>query len=177
MCEAYRLPFSLSVTKPTPTVLAEKEFIEATSKIYSYGVKSRPGVPLPPIKIRSVKTLKNDVAAEVKALAMLADAATQAEDFFKAAELSEHMVRTTRLLRETVLRPTTSDEALPTEEDAQEAQDAVEPEFPDVKKKLALLGSAMQLCPAENVLDVLAIWRTVENEAIDERGRPRTGPN
>ncbi|KAG9043406.1 hypothetical protein FS837_009657 [Tulasnella sp. UAMH 9824] len=208
----------LSVAKPTPTILAEKEFIEATSKICSYGVQSRPGVPMAPIEIRLVKDrlsliarvlsstenvykheevvldivrklgFRNDVAAEVKALAMLADAATQAEDFNKAAELSERMVRTTRLLRETVLRPTTSDEALPSEEEAQKAQDAVEvcwhtcfqlgrqPEFPDVKKKLALLGFAMQLCPAENVLDVLAVWRRVENEAIEERG-PRTGPN
>ncbi|KAG8946411.1 hypothetical protein FRC04_011857 [Tulasnella sp. 424] len=208
----------LSVTKPTPTILAEREFIEATSKICSYGVQSRPGVPLAPIEIRLVKDrlslvarvlsstenvykheevvldivrklgFRKDIAAEVKALAMLADAATQAEDFGKAAELSERMVRTTRVLRETVLQPTASDEVLASEEEVQKAQEAVEvcwhtcfqlgrqPEFPEVKRKLALLGFAMQLCPAENVLDVLAVWRRVESEAIDARG-PRTGPN
>ncbi|KAG8907770.1 hypothetical protein FRB99_002269 [Tulasnella sp. 403] len=209
----------LLVALPSPAITAEREFIEATSKICSYGVQSRPGVPLAPIEIRLVKDrlslvarvlssngdlykhtevvmdivrklgFQGDVAAEVKALAMLADAATQAEDFVRAAETCERMVKTVKELRRTVLEPN-SNESLPDEAKVRAANEAVEvcwhtcfqlgrqPEFPDVKRKLALLGYAMQLCPSENVLDVLAVWRRIEGEALqsqESRTRSRGG--
>lgn len=145
---------SLSVANPSPVITAEKEFIEATSKICSYGVESRPGVPLAPIEIRLVKDrlsliarvlssnddlykhsevvldivrklgFRDDVAAEVKTLAMLADAATQAEDFDRAAETSERMVKAVRGLRRAT--PHSSAESLSDEAKAKAADEAVE---------------------------------------------------
>ncbi|KAG8884009.1 hypothetical protein FRB98_002650 [Tulasnella sp. 332] len=193
------------IAPPTPATLSEREFIEATSKICSYGVHSRPGVPLAPIEIRLVKDrlslisrvlssnenvykhsevvldlvhklgFRNDLAAEVKTLAMLADAATQAEDFVRAAEMSERMVKDVQSLRRKALStsPTEGSQPLIAQDEAIEVcwhtcfQLGRQPEFPDAKRKLGLLAHALQLCPPENVLDVLAVWRRVEGEAMD----------
>jgi len=119
----------LGVPQPTERILREREFIEATSKISSFNVTSRPGIPLSPLEIRLTKDrltlisrilssnndaykhtevildlvhklgFRGDVAAEVKTLAMLADTALQTEDFSRAYELSERMVNTVVQLR------------------------------------------------------------------------------
>jgi neuroblastoma-amplified sequence len=113
---------SLSVPPPSDRLLKEKEFIEATSRISSFNVTSRPGLPISPIEIRLTKDrlslvsrvlssnndaykhtevmldlvhklgFKDDAVAEVKTLAMLSDTALQAEDFLRAYELNERMV-------------------------------------------------------------------------------------
>ncbi|KAG9017875.1 hypothetical protein FRB93_004686 [Tulasnella sp. JGI-2019a] len=201
------------VIPPTPATIAEREFIEATSKICSYGVHSRPGVPLAPIEIRLVKDrlslisrvlssnenvykhsevvldivhklgFRNDLAAEVKTLAMLADAATQAEDFVRAAEMSERMVKDVQALRRMTFSTSSSDSAraMAARDEAIEVcwhtcfQLGRQPEYPDAKRKLGLLAHAVQLCPSENVLDVLAIWRRVEGEAMDSATLPSPG--
>jgi neuroblastoma-amplified sequence len=114
--------YSLSVPPPSDRLLKEKEFIEATSRISSFNVTSRPGLPISPIEIRLTKDrlslvsrvlssnndaykhtevildlvhklgFRDDAVAEVKTLAMLADTALQAEDFLRAHELNEKMV-------------------------------------------------------------------------------------
>ncbi|KAG8928876.1 hypothetical protein FRC02_006371 [Tulasnella sp. 418] len=205
----------LSVAHPSPAINAEKEFIEATSKICSYGVQSRPGVPLLPIEIRLVKDrltliakvissnpdvykhsevvldivhklgFRGDVAAEVKALAMLADGATQAEDFERAAETCERMVGVAKKLKQTVF-PSSSSVLSPSvvgdeeglDQSVINARDAIEvcwhtcfqlgrqPEYKDTKKKLKLLGYALELCPSENAMDVLNVWRRVEGDLM-----------
>ena len=45
----------MSVSQPTPQIVKEREFIEATSRISSFNVMSKPGVPLLPIEIRLTK--------------------------------------------------------------------------------------------------------------------------
>ena len=119
----------MDVPQPTEHILREKEFIEATSKISSFNVTSRPGIPLSPLEIRLTKDrltlisrilssnndaykhaeviidlvhklgFRGDVVAEVKTLAMLADTALQTEDFPRAYELNERMVNTVVQLR------------------------------------------------------------------------------
>lgn len=42
-------------------------------------------------------------------------------------------------------------------------------EFHDTKRKLKLLGHALQLCPPENTLDILAVWRRLETEDIEAK--------
>ena len=119
-------PQSIRITK-------EKEFIEATSRLSSFNVMSRPGIPISPIEIRLTKDrlslvsrvlssnvdaykhtevildlvrklgFQNDKAAEVKVLAMLADTALQVEDFTRAFELTQQMVDTVLHLRSSAL--------------------------------------------------------------------------
>lgn len=110
-------------------LLKEKEFIEATSRLSSFNVMSRPGIPISPIEVRLTKDrlslisrvlsnnadaykhtqvildllyklgFRGDIAAEVKTLAMLANTALHAEDFDRAYETSERMVDTVLKLR------------------------------------------------------------------------------
>lgn len=114
--------------------------------------------------------LRNNVVAEVKTLAMLADTALQVEDFLRAYETSERMVETVLALRSSSI-----------DLDSPEVQEASEvcwvacfqlgrqPEFDDVEKKLSLLGRALELCPPEKLHDVLLAWRRLENEDVEAR--------
>ncbi|KAI6136499.1 secretory pathway protein Sec39-domain-containing protein [Pisolithus sp. B1] len=119
----------LAVWQPSERLSRERDFIEATSRISSYNVCSRPGVKLSPIEMRLTTDrlslisrilsgtvdaykhtqvildilyklgYKGDVVAEVKTLAMLSDTALQAEDFTRAYETSQRMVETVLQLR------------------------------------------------------------------------------
>ncbi|RDB29178.1 Neuroblastoma-amplified sequence [Hypsizygus marmoreus] len=189
----------LDVPQQTEQILLEKEFIEATSRITSFNVTSRPGIPISPIEIRLTKDrlslisrvlssnndaykhtevildlvhklgFRNDVVAEVKTLAMLADTALQAEDFSRAFELSHRMVDTAVEFRHS---STAHD---PRVIEASEVcwvacfQLGRQPEFHDADKKLDLLGRALELCPPEKLHDVLTSWRRLESEHIDAR--------
>ncbi|KXN83904.1 Neuroblastoma-amplified sequence [Leucoagaricus sp. SymC.cos] len=192
----------LDVPPASERLVKEKEFIEATSRISSFNVYSRPGIPISPIEIRLTKdrlslvsrvlSSNNDAykhtqvildlchklgfrgvaAAEVKTLAMLADTALQAEDFDRAYENAMRMVEIVKDLRETTS---------PLDINYDEVQEATEvcwigcfqlgrqPEFEDLKKKLQLLGFALEFCPSEKLHDVLTAWRRLEKEDIANR--------
>ena len=162
---------------------------------------SRPGIPISPIEIRLTKDrlslvsrvlssspdaykhtevildlvhklgFRNDIVAEVKTLAMLAETALQMDDFARAYETSETMVNTVLLLRSS--NPLGSED--PSIQEASEVcwltcfQLGRHPEFPDVQKKLALLGRALEFCPPEKLPDILTAWRVLEEEDIAER--------
>ncbi|KAF8609240.1 hypothetical protein BDV93DRAFT_518087 [Ceratobasidium sp. AG-I] len=184
----------LGVPLPTPAVVKEREFIEATSRICAFNVVSRPGIPITPIEIRLVKDrlsliarvlsstedayrhsqvildlvaklgFRGDPAAEVKALAMISDAALSAEDFSAAAENSTRMVKTAAKLRGA---------ETPAAHEAIEVcwhtcyQLGRQTEFADTSAKMTLLAHALELCPPENVGDVLNIWKRLEGEKIE----------
>ncbi|KAG5652304.1 hypothetical protein H0H81_005526 [Sphagnurus paluster] len=188
----------LDVPPPTDRIVREKEFIEATSRISSFNVTSRPGIPISPIEIRLTNDrlslvsrvlssnsdaykhtevildlarklgFKNDVTAEVKTLAMLADTALQAEDFSRAYELSDRMVSAVLNLRANSPNVTQVAEA---SEVCWVAcfQLGRQVEFNDVEKKLHLLGRALELCPPDKMHDVLTPWRRLEEEDIEVR--------
>jgi hypothetical protein len=185
---------SLSVPLPTPAVVKEREFIEATSRICAFNVVSRPGVPITPLEIRLVKDrlsliarvlsstedaykhtqvildlvaklgFRGDPAAEVKALAMIADAALSAEDFEVAAKTSTRMVKTAVKLRG--VETTAAHEAV---EVCWHTcyQLGRQTEFVDTNAKMTLLGHALELCPPENIGDVLGAWKKLEVEKVE----------
>ena len=125
---AYTLS-SLAVPPPTERLKKERDFIEATSRLSSFNLFSRPGVPLSPIEIRLTKDrlslisrvlsstadaykhtevildllyklgFKGDVVAEARILAMLSDTALQAEDFSRAYATSNRMIEKVLKLR------------------------------------------------------------------------------
>lgn len=172
----------------------EREFIEATSRLSSFNVMSRPGIPISPIEIRLTKDrlslvsrllasnndaykhtevildlvhmlgFRGNVVAEVKTLAMLADAALQSEDFPRAYSTSERMVNAVLDL--------SSD---PQVKEAREVcwvacfQLARHPEFEATEQKMTLFGRALELCPPEQLHDVLAAWSRLEAEDIEQR--------
>ncbi|KNZ75640.1 Neuroblastoma-amplified sequence [Termitomyces sp. J132] len=189
----------LDVPQLSDRIVREKEFIEATSRISSFNVFSRPGTLISPIEIRLTSDrlslisrvlssnndaykhsevildlahklgYRDDVVAEVKTLAMLADTALQAEDFSRAFELSERMVERVSNLRDT---------SLPDDIRVTEVSEVCwvacfqlgrQPEFEDVGKKLSLLGQALQLCPPEKLHDILSSWSRLAEKDIDFR--------
>lgn len=193
---------SLDVPPASDQITREKEFIEATSRITSFNVQSRPGIPISPIEIRLTKDrlslvsrvlsshndaykhtevildlcyklgFRGNAAAEVKTLAMLADTALQAEDFTRAYENTIRMVDIVKKLREASTSLSVDDGKV------QEATEVCwigcfqlgrQPEFNDLKKKLQLLGFALEFCPSEKLYDVLTAWRRLEKEDIVNR--------
>jgi neuroblastoma-amplified sequence len=189
----------LSIPSRTETVIREQEFIEATSRITSFNVETRPGVPLSPIEIRLTKDrlslvsrvlssnndaykykevildlvdklgFRGDNVARVKTLAMIADTALQAEDFARAFETSETMISTVSQL--------CSSPDIPQAQlhDAKEVcwvscfQLGRQPEFPDVSKKLQLLAHALEFCPPDRLTEILTAWRRLEKEDVNQR--------
>jgi hypothetical protein len=186
----------LSIPSRSETVIREQEFIEATSRITSFNVETRPSVPLSPIEIRLTKdrlslvsrvlSSNNDAykykevilelvdklgfrgapVPHVKALAMITDTALQAEDFVQAFETSETMIDTVSQLCSSL------DISQAELDDAKEVcwvscfQLGRQAEFDDVQKKLRLLGHALEFCPADRLHEILAAWRRLEKEDI-----------
>ncbi|KAK1228613.1 hypothetical protein PQX77_008207 [Marasmius sp. AFHP31] len=194
------MKLALCVPPPSEALEKEKEFIEATSRLTSFHIMSRPGIPISPIEIRLTKDrlslvsqvlssnsdaykhtevmldlvrklgFKNDVVAEVKTLAMLADTALQAEDFTRSYETSQRMIDLVLNLRATSIGSV--------DDSIREASDVCwiacfqlgrQPEFEDTDKKLRLLGRAIEICPADKLHDVLTAWRRLEKEDIEAR--------
>ncbi|KIM21535.1 hypothetical protein M408DRAFT_80442 [Serendipita vermifera MAFF 305830] len=119
----------LSVAPASPAIQKERDFIEATSKICSFNVFTRPGIPITPLEIRLTKNrldliarvlsstddafnhtnvilelshklgFKDDLGAEIKILSMVVDVALQHEDFLKAETTCERMMESARTLR------------------------------------------------------------------------------
>ncbi|KAH9944120.1 secretory pathway protein Sec39-domain-containing protein [Epithele typhae] len=209
----------LGVAASSDRIEEEKEFIEATSRLCSYNLMSRPGIPISPIEIRLTKDrlslvsrvlssnndaykhtevildlirklgFRDDIVAEVKTLAMLTETALQADDFPRAYATADTMVNTVVLLRGD-RAPGAASAPSATPDPIAEASEVCwltcfqlgrHPEVPDADKKLALLGRALEICPAERLPDVLAAWRALEDEDVDarrdallERSRTRT---
>ncbi|OJT04537.1 Neuroblastoma-amplified sequence [Trametes pubescens] len=119
----------LDVPVPSERIIQEKEFIEATSRLCSFNLTSRPGIPISPIEIRLTKDrlslvsrvlssnndaykhtevildlvhklgFRHDPVAAVKTLAMLAETALQSDDYPRAYAAAAQMVDTTLALR------------------------------------------------------------------------------
>lgn len=185
-------------------IMREKEFIEATSRLCSFNLMSSPGTPITPIEIRLTKDrlslvsrvlssnteaykhsqvilelvqklgLAGDLVAEVKTLAMLCNTALTAEDFDRAYENCSKMVDLVLNLRAS--RGTHDPEIQQASEVCwvSSFQLGRHPEFEDLSKRGYLLGRAMELCPAERVLDILTSWRRLDQEDLESR-RERKG--
>ena len=182
--------------KPSDRIIKEQEFIEATSRIYSFNVTSRPGIPISPIEIRLTKDrlslvsrvlssnneaykhtevildlvrklgFKGDSTAEVKTLGMISDVALQNEDFDRAYKIDKQIIDFVTDLK---------DDGVDIEPEMKEVcwvacyQLGRQPEFEDVQKRLYLLGHALQLCPPDRIVDILAAWRRVDQEDLEAR--------
>lgn len=118
---------------------------------------------------------QGDTVAQVKTLAMLADTALQAEDWNRAYETSEQMVNLVLEMRSSSSATSVGGLDDPNVQTASEVcwvacfQLGRQPEFPDVQKKLTLLGRALELCPPDKLVDILTAWRRLEQEDLETR--------
>lgn len=181
---------------PSERITREQEFIEATSRICSFNVVSRPGIPISPIEIRLTKDrlslvsrvlssnaeaykhsevildlvrklgFRGDLIAETKVLGMISDVALQNEDFDRAYKIDKQII-------DFVTGP--NDSGVDASAEVKEVcwvacyQLGRQPEFEDVQKKMYLLGFALHLCPPERMVEILAAWRRVDEEDLESR--------
>ncbi|KAI5480841.1 Sec39-domain-containing protein, partial [Pseudohyphozyma bogoriensis] len=126
----------LSAAPQTVEIKKERDFIEATSRLCSFKIYSRPGIPVAPIEIRLSKDrlsfvsrllasnedsyrhpdvvldlvaklgYRGDKLAEIRSLAMIADSGLQAGDFGRAADVCDRMVEAVETLRKVHSRDT-----------------------------------------------------------------------
>lgn len=173
---------------------------------------SKPGVPILPIEIRLTKDKLNlvsrivssnenaykhaevildltrklgyqgDVLAEVKTLAMIADTALQAEDFVRAFEANDRMIKKVLQLQ--------SSGSMLDQVNIKEAADVCwvacfqlgrYPDEENVRRRMELLGRSLELCPPDKIADILTAWRKLEVDVIKERqsilgGKPTRQP-
>jgi hypothetical protein len=184
----------LKILPPTTEIKKEIDLIEATHTLISeYKVQDRPGIALMPIQIRQSKNrlelisklihakvdmyrrheqildivrklgYGDDLLAKVNALAMLANAALVEEDYLESYKLCQITV-------EAAQNKTTAGK--PRSYNDQVDQSAwkiclnlgkVEA-FDDINRRLDVLSMAMTLSPVENIRDVLAVWRTLDQD-------------
>ncbi|KAI0830625.1 Sec39-domain-containing protein [Trametes gibbosa] len=188
----------LDVPTRSDRIVQEKEFIEATSRLCSFNLMSRPGIPISPIEIRLTKDrlslvsrvlssnndaykhtevildlvhklgFRGDVVAQVKTLAMLAETALQADDFARAHAASEQMVNTVLLLHD----PAAAANAPPYIQAAREVCWLTCFQLgrhPEFPDAQQTLARALEFCPAERLPDVLAAWRSLEEVDVARR--------
>lgn len=191
---------SLSAAPPTLKVKQEREFIEATSRLTSFNLYSRPGVPIAPIEIRMsqdrlsliarlidsnadarrhpqvVRELvdklgfRGDKLAEIKTLALIVSACAKAGEYERAAEMCEEMVGKAEAVRRSPKGDTQEIANMTWLACARVGQSTT---YHDSEKKLRLMGHALLLCPTEQVSDLLVSWRAVEESATDVQPNKR----
>ncbi|KAG2739026.1 hypothetical protein P692DRAFT_20668492, partial [Suillus brevipes Sb2] len=177
----------LDVPVPSQQLTKERDFIEATSRLSSVNIMSRPGLPILPIEIRLTKDRLSLIS---RVLSSNADAYkhTQvmldllhklgfrddvvAEDFTRAFDMNQKMIDVVFKLRSAITSSGSDDQRL------QEASEVCWlscfqlgrlPDFPDVEQKLTLMGRALELCPADKLNDILIPWRRMEQEDLEVR--------
>lgn len=177
---------SLSLVPTSVAIRKEQDFIGATSRLCSYNLS------LSPIEIRHSKDrlqlirrvlsssdeahrhaeiildltdklgYRGDATARVEVLAMLADAAIQATEFERAFERCQAMVGLAKT------RKRGDDGGSRVSEVCWKTclQLGQQREYADVGNKMTLLGWAVELCPSEQIPDILSVWRRVEDGQI-----------
>lgn len=126
---------------------------------------------------------RGDKLAEIRALAMIADSGLQAGDFERAADVCDRMVAAVESLRKS-----RAVDAIKLVEEAAEVawrncfQVGKHDEYPDVDRRMRLLGQALILCPGNKISTLLPVWILLEDRStlkpsvpsIDDH--PRSSP-
>ncbi|KAI8390072.1 secretory pathway protein Sec39-domain-containing protein [Blakeslea trispora] len=188
----------LGVLPPTTEIKKEIDLIEAThTLIHEYRVQDRPGVTLMPIQVRQstnrlelvsklintkqdiyrrheeVLTLVHklgygeDTLAKVKALAFMTSAALIEEDYLESYRLCQITVEAAQNAKMTGKSRDYQDQVNQNAWQICLNLGKVEA-FDDINRRLDVLSMAMTLSPPENISDVLAVWRKLDQDRPDQ---------
>ena len=120
---------------------------------------------------------RDDIHVPIKILAMAAEVAMQNEDFSRSADIVDDMVERMRVLRESPPDQSAS-RSLSDAEILQACwqtcfQLARQTEYTDTARRLLLFGHALNFCPPDHVLAILADWRNVRasQTVVRRRGK------
>lgn len=194
----------MSAAPQTVAVRQERDFIEATSRLASFRLQSEPGLAISPLQIRLTKDKlvliaklletsedvyrhpdmildlvsklgMRDRLSEVRALALVTDAALRVRDAERAMEICDRMVQTVHALRRSPGAGSgKEDQAAAAAEVAWRTCAQLGTGPTGTKEvRLKLLGHALILCPATEIAPLLANWRIVDQLApTDPAARP-----
>ncbi|KAG9284134.1 hypothetical protein G9A89_022908 [Geosiphon pyriformis] len=199
----------LQILPKSDAIKSELEFIEATHILTERKIFYQPGIPIHPIQIRLAPNrldliarllstnetvyqnpelilelarklgFRQDKVAEVKVMAMLADAALRATDYTTAYQLCNDVVRAAKNIAtassaSTFAIPGTNYiEQYPKTDSlkSREANDVSwrvcyevgkQENFPNLEQRMILLGYALAFCPTEQAINILNLWRKLE---------------
>lgn len=189
----------LSIVAPTPTIRAELDFIEATSRLTSFNlISTSTNLPLSPIEIRlatdrlcfveRLLASNEDAYRHPDVILDLVNKLGYRDQVIKelrtfgmivesglSAEDYERSANLCERMVETVERwPKRKRQ----ETEFDEAKEMVwqgcfqlgkHPEYTDLARRLALLGRALLLCPASQLTILLSAWSSVESALLDRQ--------
>lgn len=189
----------LKILPPTTEIKREMDLIEATHILISeYRVQNRPGITIMPIQIRQSNNrlelisklihakrdmyrrheqvldivsklgYGNDLLAKVKTLAMLSNAALVEEDYLESYKLCQITVDAAQK-KNSGKSKSYNDEIDQAAWQICLGLGKVEA-FDDINRRLDVLSMAMTLSPAENIRDVLAVWRKLDEDRPNQIG-------
>jgi len=180
---------SLGVAPTTESITREREFIEATSRIATYNLKSSSGRgSLSPLEIRHSKNRLDFVKQILET----------SDDAFRYPELvltlvgklgyhddAAAQISTRALMTESAIRNGDFDVAYTHSQDMFSLVTKRKPgssiidivwqalvhlgeqaDFPEISKKSTVLGQALELCPPAEIPSIMSTWRTVEDGQI-----------
>ncbi|CAB4488239.1 unnamed protein product [Rhizophagus irregularis] len=186
----------LQILPISDTLQSEIEFIEATHMLTEQKVYHQPGILIHPMQIRlapnkldlisrllstnedayydskSIMELakklgyRNDKVAEVKVMAMLADAALRDSNLNFAYNMCIDIVKIIKTISN--MRNNDKKETL-----LDSVKDiawricyevAKQDIFQNLEKQMILMGYALAMCPSDQAADILNIWRKIDNE-------------
>ncbi|RUP51579.1 secretory pathway protein Sec39-domain-containing protein [Jimgerdemannia flammicorona] len=184
---------SLKIVSASPAIRAELDLIEATHQLTEYKVYHRPGIRIMPIQIRQASNrldlisrllstnpeayrqssrivelarklgYRNDRVAEIRVMAMLADAALRDEHYEVTYHMCMDLVEKGRKAATPLGNSTTKTEIndvswrICYEVGKNEA-------YRDLEKRMTLIALALTMCPREHAVDILNVWRRLEVE-------------
>lgn len=188
--------FSLQILPISDTLQCEIEFIEATHMLTEQKVYHQPGILIHPMQIRlapnkldlisrllstnedayydskSIMELakklgyRNDKVAEVKVMAMLADAALRDSNLNFAYNMCIDIVKKIK----TISNMRNSDKKETLLDSVKDIawricyEVAKQDTFQNLEKQMILMGYALAMCPSDQAADILNIWRKIDNE-------------
>lgn len=185
---------SLKIVPASPAVRAELDLIEATHQLTEYKVYHRPGIRIMPIQIRQASNrldlisrllstnpeayrqssrivelarklgYRDDRVAEIRVMAMLADAALRDEHYEVTYHICMDLVEKGR--KATAL--TATNPVIKSEINDVSWRICYEvgknDAYRDLEKRMILIAFALTMCPREQAVDILNIWRRLEVE-------------
>ncbi|CAG8683795.1 5012_t:CDS:2, partial [Racocetra fulgida] len=180
---------------------AEIELIEATHALSEKKICYQPGVPIHPLHIRispnrldfidrllstyedayrdpnSIIKLatklgyRNDKVAEVKVMAMLADAALRDNNFVTAYDTCVDLVNVIKAMASANKGDNENTELALANDAAWRIcyEVAKQENYRDLEQQMTLMGYALSLCPSDQIADLLNLWRKLDEEQRSAR--------
>ncbi|CAG8447009.1 7916_t:CDS:2 [Scutellospora calospora] len=188
--------YSLQILPISDTIKSELEFIEATHILSEKKICYQPGVPMHPLQIRLssnrldfiarllstyedayhdsrsiIKLAKklgyqNDKVAEVRVMAMLADAALHDNNFTIAYNTCIDLVNVIKFIASDDKSDNKDAELMSANDVAWRIcyEVAKQEDYQDLEQQMTLMGYALSLCPNDQTADILNLWRKLDKE-------------